>query len=160
MEVKAFNCCKLLLWIIDICTLATTEHAKYCIKLPVEVLYILVTFDTQSCLSSIPPDGNDGLNTPNDSGYRWVTENPWLSQHTAAIQTGAAFWLEKPLTAVICCVNLQFGPVWLLSGFCALGQKRGTPCPPTKALALMGADKACWWRLFRQLNLFNNSKRI
>lgn len=110
--------------------------------------------------SSKPPDGNDRLDRPNgcqDNGYRRVTENPWQCKHTAAIQTTTAFGPEPPLTGIICCVNLQLGPVWLLSGFRALGQKRRTPCPLTKGLALIGVDKGCWWSLFEQLNLVNES---
>lgn len=114
----------------------------------------------QSLPSSIPPDGNDRLDKPSgcqDNGYRRVTENPWQCKHTAAVQTTTVFWPEQPLTGVICCINLQLGPVWLLSGFRALGQKRRTPCPLTKGLALIGVDKACWWSLFEQLNLVNES---
>lgn len=117
-------------------------------------------FSFQSLLSSKLPDGNDRLDRPNgcqDNGYRRVTENTWQCKHTAAIQTAAAFGPEPPLTGVICCINLQLGPVWLLSGFSALGQKRRTPCPLSKGLALIGADKACWWSLFEQLNLVNES---
>lgn len=98
-----------------------------------------------------------GYNNNNDNGYRRVTENPWQCKHTAAVQTTTVFWPEQPLTGVICCINLQLGPVWLLSGFRALGQKRRTPCPLTKGLALIGVDKACWWSLFEQLNLVNES---
>ncbi len=107
-----------------------------------------------------PQIGNGGLDRRSgcqDNGYRRVTENPWQCKHTDAIQTTTAFGPEPPLTGVICCINLQLGPVWLLSGFHALGQKRRTPCPLTKGLALIGVDKGCWWSLLEQLNLVNES---
>lgn len=74
-----------------------------------------------------------------DNGYRRVTENPGQSKHTVTIQTiqtGAPFGPEPPLTGVICCVNLQLGLVWFLSGFCAPRQKRWTPCALTKGWTL------------------------
>lgn len=103
-------------------------------------------FLLESLPSSIPPVGNDRLDKSGgcqDNGYRRVTENPCQCKHRAAVQSSTVFGPEQPLTGVICCINLQLGPVWLLSGFRALGQKRRTPCPLTKGLALIGVDKAC-----------------
>lgn len=142
---------KLLYQNLWVATCAFEMHSKRKLK---------VFFPLQSLPSSIPPDGNDRLDKSSgcqDNGYRRVTENPWQCKHTAAVQTTTVFWPEQPLTGVICCINLQLGPVWLLSGFRALGQKRRTPCPLTKGLALIGVDKACWWSLFEQLNLVNES---
>lgn len=72
------------------------------------------------------------LDLPRENGYRQVTENPWQCKQTAVIQTAAALRLESPLKAVICRIKLQIGFVWVLSGLCALGQKRRSLCPATK----------------------------
>lgn len=150
---KSFYGSLLNLWFVT-CTL------KMCRKTKMNGSSGTVNFSLLSLLSLKPPHRNDRLDRPKgcqDNGYRRVTENPWQCKHTAAIQTAAVFGPEPPLTGVICYINLQLGPVWLMSGFCALGQKRQTPCPLTKGLGLIWADKACWWGLFEQLNLVNDS---
>lgn len=145
----------LLIHFIHFCRMCRLRNLKGCWASASFFFFIQSSF-----FSSKPADGNDRLDMPNscqDNGNWRVTENPWQSKHEAAIQTAAVFGPGPPLTGVICCVNLQLGSVWLLSGFRALGQKRQTPCPLTKGLALIEADKACWWSLFKQLNLVNES---
>lgn len=82
-----------------------------------------------------------------------LQKNPWQRKHAAAVQTAVVLVPTRPLRTLICCVHLQLGPVWPLSGLRALGQRRRTPCPLTKGPCSNGSGQGLLMESFWAIEL-------